>query len=697
MISESGWIEAGAPFSMKKGKLDPNGGGRLKLTHIMLLFAGMYLLFVCLEFFQLFGSRQIFNADESTKSLDDLIRDTLGEEEDQDRPFFRSLFYKDTLQKRVDDRQSKDAPQRPQKESFRLLPGTVLINNPVKPEYGRISAAILEQMNETKELSELQRMAKDAWVVGLKAWKEAEEATTLQGNQSIAAHLGEGAVEPCPQSISLTGQEMEKSGHMMHLPCGLTLGSSITLIGIPRKAHIDYSPKISSDEPSTFVSQFMLELQGLKAVDGEEPPRVLHVNPRLKGDWSGKPVIEQNTCYRMQWGTAQRCEGWRTKDDDDTVDGSVKCEKWIRDDNEGPKESKTTWWLNRFIGREVKPTMDWPFPFAEERLFVLTLRAGLEGYHMNVDGRHVTSFPYRTGFVLEDATGLSINGDIDVHSVFAASLPTSLPSFSTQRILDMSNKWKAPPLPEGPIDLLIGVLSASNHFAERMAVRKTWMQSQLIRSSKVVARFFVALNARKEVNVQLKNEADFYGDIIIVPFMDRYELVVLKTVAICEYGVRNISAKYVMKCDDDTFVRVDTVLKEIKRTPHVHGLYMGNLNLFHRPLRVGKWAVTYEEWPEEEYPTYANGPGYIISNDVANFVVSQHANHTLRLFKMEDVSMGMWVEQFNASSRVQYSHNWKFCQYGCTDDYYTAHYQSPRQMLCMWDKLLKGKVECCSL
>ena len=79
-----------------------------------------------------------------------------------------------------------------------------------------------------------------------------------------------------------------------------------------------------------------------------------------------------------------------------TVDGSVKCEKWIRDDDEGPKESKTTWWLNRFICREMKPTMDWSFPFAEDRLFVLTLRARLEGYHMNVDGRHVTSFPYRT-------------------------------------------------------------------------------------------------------------------------------------------------------------------------------------------------------------------------------------------------------------------------------------------------------------
>lgn len=42
---------------------------------------------------------------------------------------------------------------------------------------------------------------------------------------------------------------------------------------------------------------------------------------------------------------------------------------------------------------------------------------------------------------------------------------------------------------------------------------------------------------RKEVNVELKKEAEFFGDIVIVPYMDNYDLVVLKTVAICEYGV----------------------------------------------------------------------------------------------------------------------------------------------------------------
>jgi len=64
---------------------------------------------------------------------------------------------------------------------------------------------------------------------------------------------------------------------------------------------------------------------------------------------------------------------------------------------------------------------------------------------------------------------------------------------------------------------------------------------------------------------------------------------------------------------------------------------------------------------------------------------------------MEDVSMGLWVEQFNASMQpVEYSHSWKFCQYGCTLNYYTAHYQSPSQMMCLWDNLLKGRPQCCN-
>lgn len=45
------------------------------------------------------------------------------------------------------------------------------------------------------------------------------------------------------------------------------------------------------------------------------------------------------------------------------------------------------------------------------------------------------------------------------------------------------------------------------------------------------------------MNVELKKEAEFFGDIVIVPYMDSYDLVVLKTVAICEYGVSPADSK----------------------------------------------------------------------------------------------------------------------------------------------------------
>ncbi|MQL74571.1 hypothetical protein Taro_006934 [Colocasia esculenta] len=597
----------------------------------------------------------------------------------------------------------KGAPVRPDKLSFRanafgLPPSPSKRRRAPRRAAMEVSGLVFQEGGGVGgPFSGLHKSAGEAWRTGGVLLRDLQSGRLAAALAAAAAEKNR-SEEPCPPSISLSAGEFRERGRVVVLPCGLTLGSHITLVAKPYQAHPEYDPKITmkdGDQP-VMVSQFMMELQGLKTVDGEDPPRILHFNPRLKGDWSGKPVIEQNTCYRMQWGTALRCEGWKSRADEETVDGLAKCEKWIRDDDGHTEESKTTWWLNRLIGRTKKIAFDWPYPFVEDKLFVLTLSAGLEGYHVNVDGRHITSFPYRTGFVLEDATGLSLNGDLDVQSVFAASLPTSHPSFAPQRHLEMSSKWQAPPLPDGSVELFIGILSAGNHFAERMAVRKSWMQS-ISKSQNVVVRFFVAMHARKEVNIELKKEAEFFADIVIVPFMDSYDLVVLKTVAICEYGVRTVSAKYVMKCDDDTFVRVDSVLNEIKKVPNDRSLYVGNMNYYHKPLREGKWAVTYEEWPEEEYPPYANGPGYIISSDIAHFIVSEFEKHTLRLFKMEDVSMGMWVELFNSTRPVEYIHNLNFCQFGCIDDYYTAHYQSPRQMICMWDKLLNGKPQCCNM
>jgi hypothetical protein len=76
------------------------------------------------------------------------------------------------------------------------------------------------------------------------------------------------------------------------------------------------------------VSQFMVELVGTKVVDGEAPPRILHFNPRIRGDYSGRPVIEMNSCYRMQWGRSQRCEGFASRPAEET--GELLRTSWIK-------------------------------------------------------------------------------------------------------------------------------------------------------------------------------------------------------------------------------------------------------------------------------------------------------------------------------------------------------------------------------
>lgn len=77
--------------------------------------------------------------------------------------------------------------------------------------------------------------------------------------------------------------------------------------------------KLRKGDGLVSVSQFKVELQGLKSVEGDDPPESLYLNPRLRGDWRNQPVIEHDTCYRMHWGTIQRCDGLQSEDDEEML------------------------------------------------------------------------------------------------------------------------------------------------------------------------------------------------------------------------------------------------------------------------------------------------------------------------------------------------------------------------------------------
>ena len=53
-----------------------------------------------------------------------------------------------------------------------------------------------------------------------------------------------------------------------------------------------------------------------------------------------------------------------------------------------------------------------------------------------------------------------------------------------------------------------------------------------------------------------------------------------------------------------------------------------------------------------------------------------------QLFKLEDVAMGIWIEEFKKNGQeVNYMNNDRFYSAGCESNYILAHYQNPRLLV----------------
>jgi hydroxyproline O-galactosyltransferase 2/3/4/5/6 len=267
---------------------------RWRLSHILLFVGSLYLLFLSFEFHKFLEIAVHISGDDTLTGLD-----TPAISADPMR--------QNTLPNRILENELSLDSQRNRSPSVDLLP--------LRPVWHNHKNTKSESFNSTG----LESMAEEAWVLGQKAWLEIENFELNGSNfQDQLSNLGKQNDPSCPSGVSLAGTEIG-TDRMVFLPCGLSAGSAITLVGTPRVAHEEYVPGGGTDTGTNtvLVSQFALELQGLRAVDGEDAPKILHLNPRIRGDWNKRPVIEHNTCYRMQWGRAVRCDGSPSQDEDD--------------------------------------------------------------------------------------------------------------------------------------------------------------------------------------------------------------------------------------------------------------------------------------------------------------------------------------------------------------------------------------------
>ncbi|KAI5059483.1 hypothetical protein GOP47_0025802 [Adiantum capillus-veneris] len=502
-------------------------------------------------------------------------------------------------------------------------------------------------------------------------WREMIEEHVIESLHKGHGFVNRTSEKQCPYSHSSVNQTfVDGLDAELEIPCGLVVDSSITIVGMPWGAEMN----------------FAIELLGPKLPGEPEPSVVLHFNARLQGDRiTDEPVIVQNTWSKEHdWGDEERCPN--SESVSRKVDGLDTCTEQV---GKAVIRKNSTSLKGPMVGNDKS----W-FPFMNGLPFAATLWAGWEGFHMTINGKHVSSFEYRQNLKPSLVNAVRLKGSVKPISILATGLPTS------EDITHVDLKFlKAPPLVRKQRnELFIGVFSTGNNFDRRMAVRRSWMQYEAVRSGKVTVRFFVGQHANKQVNKEIWREAVTYGDIQLMPFVDYYNLITIKTIAICIFGTEQLRSKYIMKTDDDTFVRVDEVLSVLNKAQEKKGLLYGLLEFDSEPHRDpnDKWFISAEEWPHPSYPPWAHGPGYIISRDIASYIVQGHKDRSLKLFKLEDVSMGIWIEEYKKKDReVNYVNDNNFNNAGCNDGYVIAHYQNPKHMTCLWGKLKEGAGAIC--
>ncbi|XP_010464217.1 PREDICTED: hydroxyproline O-galactosyltransferase GALT3-like [Camelina sativa] len=468
----------------------------------------------------------------------------------------------------------------------------------------------------------------------------------------------------CPDFVTAFDGDLSGLKPVLELPCGLVEDSSITLVGVP-------------DEQS---KSFQIQLVGSGLSGETRRPIILRYNVNFS-----KPSIVQDTwTEKLGWGNEVRCP-YHGSFKNHLVDKLPLCNKQNgRITSEESSNDKAT--MDSSLSNAN-------FPFLKGTPFTATLWFGVEGFHMTINGQHETSFAYREKLEPWLVSAVKVSGGLKMLSVLATRLP--IPDGHASLVIE--EKLKAPSLPGTRIELLVGVFSTGNNFKRRMALRRSWMQYEAVRSGKVAVRFLIGLHTNEKVNVEMWREAKAYGDIQFMPFVDYYGLLSLKTVALCILGTKVLPAKYIMKTDDDAFVRIDELLSSLKAKPSTALLY-GLISFASSPDREqgSKWFIRKEEWPLDSYPPWAHGPGYIISHDIAKFVVKGHRQRDLRLFKLEDVAMGIWIQQFNQTiKRVKYINDKRFHNSDCKSNYILVHYQTPRLILCLWEKLRKESQSIC--
>ena len=224
-------------------------------------------------------------------------------------------------------------------------------------------------------------------------------------------------------------------------------------------------------------------------------------------------------------------------------------------------------------------------------------------------------------------------------------------------------------------NLLVLVLSAPSHTATRQVIRETWAKHLPDGTS---LRFVIGSSQLSENSLSsLNEENNLSKDLLLLDqIKESFADLTRKVLAMLKYSHENIKFNFLLKVDEDSFVRVDKILDELLSKPQDR-LYWGFFDGRAHVKKGGKWQEG-DYVLCDRYIPYALGGGYVISSDIVKFVAL--SSEMLQLYKNEDVTLGTWLAPLNVNRVHDSRFDTEYKSRGCYNSYLVTHKKSPEEL-----------------
>lgn len=248
--------------------------------------------------------------------------------------------------------------------------------------------------------------------------------------------------------------------------------------------------------------------------------------------------------------------------------------------------------------------------------------------------------------------------------------------------------------------LFILILTGLNNMHERDALRQTWLNNI---GSEVIFRFAIGVKSLDiSTREKLERENTVHKDMLLLSTVsDSYQGLTNKVLEAMIWVDKTVDYEYLLKVDDDTFVRVSNLMSQLHHKPKER-LYWGFFDGRANVKQGGKWQES--DWNLcDKYLPYARGGGYVLSSDLVHFIASNH--ELLQQYLSEDVSVGTWLAPLKINRHHDQNFDTEFVSRGCLNSYIITHKQAVPNIrelysnlnslgrLCKTESVLRGSYE----